>query len=352
MTDRESSLTSPGDRLSSPTTPYRPDQTAPTLSNTETESAMAALNNTTFVRKFPEVERRYADPTIDLQKVGLISFIPAKGATPDEKGIFGFAKLRGNYATETEANERAEYIIKNLDSYHQIYHTFVGRPFPITVSSDFSKEINRVDLRKEMTENISHDVKKKREKEAKDIEDIKRREQELLNESKRKEETPNDPELVLDEYITLRVKKAQLSWAYLETKKKLADMVGIIARTRVSLEEMEVKNPENKEKYFQKYMDAREKAGLDTARHQDNFIKFMVEDVTIPEVEDEYRKIMVEEKEEKTSPPPTEEIKIEVVASVVESVPTVESTPVVESVPTIESTPSETINEEKIKNVF
>ena len=286
---KESSLTTPSDRDKD--NQWKPNQDAPSLTLEETKIAYDDLNNNVFVKKFPEVERRYADPPLELQKIGLISFIPAKGASPNDKGVFGFAKLRGNFGTEIEANSRAEYLIRHVDSYHQIYHTYVGRPFPITASSDYSKEVSRVDLRKEMTEDISHDVKKKREKEEKDIEEIKNREQELLTENKRREENPNDPELVLDEYITLRVKKAQLTWAYLDTEKKMKEMVTILAKTRLNIEEMEEKHPENKDKYFEKYMEARKRSGLDNARHEENFIKFMVEDVTIPDVEEKYAEL-------------------------------------------------------------
>ncbi|NBT86524.1 MAG: hypothetical protein EBT45_08565, partial [Alphaproteobacteria bacterium] len=113
-------------------------------------------------------------PVLDMQKIGLVSFVPAKGAKPNDRGIYGFAKLRGNFANEAEANERAEFLIKTHDSYHQIYHTYVGRPFPITSSSDYSKEINRVELNKQMTEAIGQDVKEKREKEQREIEEIKK----------------------------------------------------------------------------------------------------------------------------------------------------------------------------------
>ena len=291
---KENSLTAPSDR--DPARTYRPNQSAPPLTEPQVEAALEELNNTAYVRRFPDIERRYADPPVDLQKIGLFSFVPAKGATPNENGFYGFAKLRGNFSTATEANERAEWLVRNVDSYHQIYHTYVGRPFPLTVSSDYSKEVDRVDLRREMTKTISHDVKSKREKEQKDIEDIRRREQELMQRNKEiladpDYKEPVNPELELDEYITLRVKKAQLTWTYLETQKKQKEVEGILAHTRRQLEKMEEKNPENKNKYFDKYMAARDQAGLDTAKHQDNFIKFMVTDVDLPAVNEEYDRL-------------------------------------------------------------
>jgi hypothetical protein len=285
MTDKlekESSLTTPCDRDQEKK--YQPNQNVPILTHTETTEAMSVLNNTSFVEKFPSVERKYADPQIDLQKIGLISFIPAKGATPNSNGIFGFAKLRGNYASEVEANERAEYIIRNVDSYHQIYHTYVGRPFPITVSSDYSKEVSQVDLQKEMTESISSDVKQKREKERRDIEEIKQKEKELLADVKKVEADD-------DHYTTLRVKKAQLTWTYLETSKKLEQMVGLIAKVRKEVNDMDNNNPELKKVYMDKYIDARKQAGLPVSGPEVNesFMKYLVEDVTLPTVDAEYK---------------------------------------------------------------
>jgi hypothetical protein len=287
---KENTLTTPSDR--DRTNQFRLDQTAPPLNIEELNQAMQALNNDAFVRRFPEVERRFVDPAIDLQKIGLISFVPAKGAIPNSEGIYGFAKLRGNYPSEIEANEQAERIIRNVDSYHQIYHTYVGRPFPLTCSSDYSREVNRVDMQKQATTAISEDIRKKREQEQKDIEDIKKREQELLEDVKKPEEK-ND-----DHYTTLQVKKAQLTWTYVETEKKLRQMTGLIAKARREIEEMDRENPELRQLYYNKYMEARKQAGLSIEKidSSENFIKYMVEDVKIPAIEEEYNRLYGESK--------------------------------------------------------
>jgi len=133
---KENSLTCPEDR--DRINKWKPDQTAPVLTQEQADEALKELNNTAFTDKFPRIERTYADPILPMQYIGLISFTPAKGATPNENGVYGFAKLRGNFSSEIEANERAEFIIRNIDSHHQIYHTYVGRPFPITNSSKYS----------------------------------------------------------------------------------------------------------------------------------------------------------------------------------------------------------------------
>lgn len=285
---KENTLTTPSDRDQN--NKFQLDTNTPALTDQQVKDAMSELNITSFVERFPEVERRFADPSIDLQKIGLISFVPAKGATPNDQGVYGFAKLRGNFATELEANEQAERLIRNVDSYHQIYHTYVGRPFPLTTSSDYSKEVNRVDLQKEMASSISDDVRKKREKEQKEIEEIKNREKELMEDVKKTEENRDD------HYTTLRVKKAQLTWTYIETEKKLQQMAGLIARARHEVEELDKVYPELKETYYKKYMDARRNAGLsnDKVDNAKNFIKYMVEDVEIPAIDEEYNRLFKE----------------------------------------------------------
>ena len=278
---KENSLTSPEDRDRSAR--WRPEQGEP-LTDEQTASAMAELNNTAFVEKFPRVDKTYADPPINLQTYGLVSFVPAKGATPNEHGIYGFAKLRGNFSTESEADQRAEFLIRNVDSYHQIYHTYVGRPFPITVSSKYSAETNEIDIRKETTKTMSTSVKEKKMEEKKIIDDMKQREEELIAESKR------DPDDVdpFDTYITLKVKKAQLSWTYLEHQKKMAEVRTILRSTKTTLDEMDVEFPDFQNQYFDKYMQARKSAGFeDKDITQDNFMKFLVEDAVLEGVYDD-----------------------------------------------------------------
>lgn len=283
---KENSLTSPIDRNLEQK--FRLDQGTPALTEEQISLALNELTDSSLVKKYPEIERRYLDPPLDNQKIFLLSFVPAKGATPNEEGFYGFAKMRGSFATDHEANERAEMLIRTTDSYHTIFHGLVGRPFPLTLSTDFSQDHNRVELRKQMKEAISEDVKKKRQDEQREIQEIKDREKELLADVQQKPEDNHE-----DHYTTLKVKKAQLSWTYLETEKKLQQMVGSIAKTQRELEELDQKDPELKNVYFKKYMDAREQAGLSTDKITagDSFMKYLVEDVSIDAVEREYERL-------------------------------------------------------------
>ncbi len=281
---KESSLTTPEDRDRE--NRWRPEQGAPALTEDEVTLAIGELNNDAFVQKFPRVDRTYADPPPPMQAVGLISFIPAKGATPNSNGVYGFAKLRGNYATPQEADQRAEFIIRNVDSYHQIFHAYVGRPFPLTEKSDYSAETAEIDIRKETTQAVSSNIKNKKAEEQKTVTDIKEREEALLAESKQDPEDA-DP---YDEYITLRVKKAQLSWTYLEHIKKMDEVRGIILETRKRIDELDEANAEFKDKYYDKYVKARKDAGIKDTEEDlnSNFMKYLVEDTNLPGIDETY----------------------------------------------------------------
>jgi hypothetical protein len=169
----ESSLTSPADRKSTREKPWRPASNDPPLSDTETDRAMEELNKTSYIAlDFPRRDKTFVDPSIVNQVYSLFSFVPSKEAKPDKNGVYGYGKIRGCFSTDIEANQRAEFIIRNVDSYHPIYHGFVGRPFPITASSDYSAEVNEIDIKKQMTDSISADVKAKKLEEKKEIEHI------------------------------------------------------------------------------------------------------------------------------------------------------------------------------------
>jgi hypothetical protein len=261
--------------------------TEQSLTVDQTKLAMEDLNDKTILNSYPKIERRLADPVVYGQHVGLLSFVPAKGATPNERGIYGYAKLRGNFEDDERADKHAEKIIREVDSYHRIFHAHVGKPFPLVDGSTYSSEVRDIDLKKDINESYSEDVKKKREQEQKDIEDIQRREQELLDDVKRVEQ-PTD-----DVYTSLRVKKAQLTWTYAETEKKMINMCTLIAKARKEIEDMEASNPELRNVYMKKYIDAQKAIGAseERIRNDTSFMKYMVEDISLPAVDKEYENL-------------------------------------------------------------
>lgn len=267
----ESSLTTPEDRDKSKR--WKAQVSEPALSREETEAAIQDLSNKDAI--FRRVERSYADPQMREQVLGLISFLPAKGARPNKNGVFGFAKLRGNYPTLAEADERSEFLIRNHDSYNQIMTCYVGRPFPITSSRKFSEDVREIDIRKEAAETMGEAIKRQTRKDEREVKEIKERER-LLREDVSK--TKEDPYEV---YITSRVKKAQLVWTYNEHVKKMAEVKDLIIKTRKDIAKLDEEYPDFKNTYLDKYRKARLDAGLKetTDESANNFMKYLAEDI-------------------------------------------------------------------------
>jgi hypothetical protein len=266
----QSSLTSPADKLAGAPNTYN---LGATLTEQEVRDAVSELHVTEFTKKFPRVEKFYADPMVANQSYSLVSFMPSQGATPDKDGVYGMLKVRGTYATEDEAMLRAEWLIRNVDSYHAIYNTYVGRPFPLCANKKYITDTTEVDIKKKVVEETSIDVRKKRDEEKQIMKQIEEREKELLADVEKKEDDPYDV------YTELMVKKAQLSWTYHQTLGKMEDMKKNIIKAREEIAKMKAENEDYHAQYMDKYMEARKKAGLPAT--DDSFIKYMAEDLDL-----------------------------------------------------------------------
>ena len=267
----QNSLTSPSDKVNGAQTTYNLGSVS--LSEEEVKNAKKELIVNDYVYKFPRFERFYADPQLQNQNYGLVSFVPSKGATPDSDGVYGMLKIRGTFATEDEAMLRAEYLIRNGDSYHSIYNTYVGRPFPLSVTKKYISDTTEVDIKKKIVDSTSTEIRKKRDEERQTMKEIEQREKELLADVEKKEVDP------YDQYTELMVKKAQLSWTYHETLKKMEDMKRNIIKAREEIVKMREENSEYHQQYMDRYMEARKKAGLPD--DDNSFIKYMAEDLDL-----------------------------------------------------------------------
>lgn len=243
--------------------------------------------------RFLQIEKHFVDPPQYNQKIALVSFIPSKTAKPDKDGFYGFMKVRGVYGTEEEANERAEYLISNVDSYHEINHVHVGRPFPVTVAEGYAAEVKKVDVKKKATQVISEDILEKKRQEKQEIEEMKRREKALIeegNKAQRDEPVVDD----FDQYITEQVKRAQLIWTYVETKKKLQQMKESIHKVSEVIQEYDTTHPDFFGNYREKYYNARKEAGLpaESEGDENSFLKFLGLDLSDALNEDDEKTVV------------------------------------------------------------
>lgn len=246
----------------------------PPLNKEEFKEAIKELHDTSFL-KFPRIEKTYTDPQIPSQIYCLHSFVPSKGATPDKNGIYGMVKFRGSFGTLQEANERSEYLIRNVDSYNSILTGYVGRPFPLTSDNKkFCSEVHEIDLNKKTDEIISKDMKSKRDEEKRVIKEIQEKEQKLLEDVKEKD-IENNPEHMGENYTMLRVKRSQLIYTFNENVKKMNQIIKSLRDTENMILKIDQESPEHKNEYLTRYQNARKECGLEKPEH---FMEFLDKD--------------------------------------------------------------------------
>jgi hypothetical protein len=268
---KQNSLTSPADLNRDEPKSF---DVRKTLTDNEADLAFKELNITTFVDRFPRFEKFYADQPIPNQTYALLSFVPSKGASPDKDGVYGMVKCRGNFSTKEEADLHAERLIKTADSYHSIYQSYVGRPFPLAKSKKYITETVDIDVKKKVVEENSNHIRQLRDEEKNTVKEIEQKQEELM-----KDVDENKIEDRLELYTESMVKKAQLTWTYFNTMKKLDEMKKTILNTRKLVATMDEENPDYKVQYMERYMIARKKSGLPET--DDSFLKYMGEDLEL-----------------------------------------------------------------------
>ena len=65
----------------------------------------------------------------------------------------------------------------------------------------------------------------------------------------------------------------------------------LIAKARKEIEDMDAKDSSLKTLYMERYMKARKQAGLKEDLNEETFMKFLVEDISLPEVDAEYNRL-------------------------------------------------------------
>lgn len=269
---KQTSLTAPSDRSNGK---YRSDRGAPSLMGQDAENAVNDLTSTFVVDNYPRRERFFADPDFNNQIYALFSFVPSMGATPDKDGIFGMAKIRGVTSDLPSADERAEFLIRNIDSCHKVFTTYVGKPFPVTTVSRFSADQNKIDIRKKAIEIVGADIRQKRLDNDREMREMKERENKLLNEQEEKGEDP------LERYIVLNVKRAQAIWTYVENMKKLKSILRTIQNSEKEYKDMDAEDLTYKARYRQRYVEARKSSGLKVS-DDDTFMRYLgMEDIDL-----------------------------------------------------------------------
>lgn len=222
--------------------------------------------------------REKLDPQLAKQSVALISFTASPGATPNEHGIFGTAKIRGAFSSEAKATKWAETLIRDHDSTNHIFQVPVGAPFPITESLKYSAAVDEVRLTQHTNQILKEqDLEKARdeERQAKEMVD---RERKLLEEND-DILSGNYHENPLDVLTTLHVKKANLLYTKMKTEEKMEkEIAPAIERVFADIAKLNSEYPELKEKYVENYKRAQQDVGINPDMSEDaqEFVKLLV----------------------------------------------------------------------------
>ena len=275
-----SNLTAPHDRTKVTKRTLVENQSKRPLTEKETKAAMKKQYDDNLVDKYKRIDRAYCDPIYNSQNFCLHSFVPSKDAQPDKYGIYGFMKCRGTFVNLTEANQRAEYLVKNVDSINKILTGWCGRPFPVCANSEkFCEEVNDVELRDQVEEVVGQSNREQKEKDDKTRKELLERQEKLLEESKRNQsgEIYQSEESPFDEYTTLRVKRASLIHTFVSLSEKLINIKHLIKNATREIEMMDEKDPSYRTDYLERYENARANLGLNMDPNSDgnNFIKYL-----------------------------------------------------------------------------
>jgi hypothetical protein len=231
------------------------------LTDNQLADAKAECLDKNFVKlKFPREQKFRVDPTIPGQHIGLISFVPSKNATPDSEGCFGVLKFRGAFSNGSEAETYAETLLRDHDTYAEIDMVYIGREFPLLVDNTmYTKTTREIDIRKKIDDVVKADLRQKKEKEQKEIDEVTARQQKLLDKTHEteKNEIFND----LEFYTTLRVKKAQALSLIDEARKRMEEAEEVVKSTNEEIETLDKDNPEYKNEFFAKYENALKSIG-------------------------------------------------------------------------------------------
>jgi hypothetical protein len=252
------------------------------LSNQEVEAAKLDLCDSDQLPKYRAIRKYWADPELMNQHYCLHSFAPTPGATPDKDGVYGFMKCRGTFQTEQAADERSEFLIRDVDSFHAIRTSYVGKPFPvIATKSKYILEVNEIDLKKKAVESVSTEIKNQKKADKQEMKDMKQREKELLKESKENEQADEIKTMEpIEEYTQLRVKRANLMWTYVETQKKMEQMKKSVLDAMEQIESFDRTDPELRNQYYDTYIEARRLTPDMPVPHDDNsFMRYLGDDL-------------------------------------------------------------------------
>lgn len=234
------------------------DPLASPLTQEETRAAAKDL-----VIHYPKVKRSDTDVEIPNQHYGLASFIlfkePKKATDGSDSIVYGIMKLRGNYADENLAVNKAGDIIRNQDSVNKIKILPIGHWVPIVSGDAGMKEV--IDIRTDKKEEEEALQRKALREEKEKVERQKKELEERLKEVKESRDY-NDDQESLDYYTLKQVTRLRLNEYITIKQKELKDLYDKLEKVTLESKTLESSHPNYRNEWLDNYNAERRKSGI------------------------------------------------------------------------------------------
>lgn len=231
------------------------DPTYPPLTGKE---AIAAVQNQ--ILEYPQIVRSKTDEPISEQHFGLISFVLLKqeAQTKDGKKIYGFFKLRGNWASPEQAQSKGARIVREQDSKHKIRVANVGHWLPLCEDNSLVKQNIGVNLEDTDEEEIRRKAEVQTENKKRQVmREMKEREEEIKN-----AKDLNEDEESLDHYTMKRVVWMRMRENMQQLRTQTESLDEKYEEVREILRKLDDAHPNYEDEWIENYNKERRKSGI------------------------------------------------------------------------------------------
>lgn len=232
------------------------------LNKEDLKIAKETLFHKKMIKDFPRSTAYHADPNIPRQNYTPITFIPAKGATPDKEGCYGLMKVRGVFNTEQEAEQWCEKLIRDHDTINDIDVTNVGQYFPLMRNNEaYVAACREIDIRKKVVDETKTYLANKKMEEEKQKREINERRQKLLDKDHTEEKLEDDKDQIVY-FIKLKHKRAEALDLIETCEEHMAKAKKVVESSDKEIEEVLEAHPEFKDEYLKRYQEAQAAVGV------------------------------------------------------------------------------------------
>jgi hypothetical protein len=198
------------------------------------------------------------DPPIPNQTYALISLNLFREPKNLRNGVpvYGFFKVRGVCAEESQAKMMGAKIIREVDSRYQVRVAPVGAWLPITDENGFVRDIVDVRLKEDEVHLRDEAIKEKQARERQILRELREREEDVKS-----GDTYDDPQS-LTFYAMRRVTENKLFEARDRVREQVSAVAKKLRRVQKELKRLELQHPEYAEQWVEVYNLKRREVGI------------------------------------------------------------------------------------------